>query len=73
MPLRIALFIDNYDFMTICVQYLRLNNVRLRNSTYSTSVHHFPPPAVFVRHFPVLHIPVLQIQSPRLLFGVTVG
>ena len=32
-PLRVALFIDNYDFMTTYVQYLRLNNVRLRNST----------------------------------------
>ena len=39
MPLRIALFIDNYDFMTTCVlQYLRLNNVRLCNSTYDTLI-----------------------------------
>jgi len=25
-PLRIALFIDNYDFIATCVQYLQLNN-----------------------------------------------
>jgi len=37
-PLRVALFIDNYDFMTTCVRYLRLNNVRLYNSTYDTLI-----------------------------------
>jgi len=38
MPLRIALFIDNYDFMTTCVQYFQP----------CTFVRHFPV------HFPVL-------------------
>jgi len=62
MPLRIALFIDNYDFMNTCVQYLRLNNVRLCNSTYDTLTvcPSFSTPAVFVRHFPVLQIPPLH-------------
>jgi len=57
--LYIALFIDNYDFMTTSVQYLRLNNVSLCNSTYDTFIvcPSFSTPAVFVRHFPVLHFP----------------
>jgi len=77
--LRIALFIDNYDFMTTCVQYLRLNNVRLCNSTYDTlivcPVRHIPPPAVFVRIFLscifqpctfVRHFPVLHFPVPQI-------
>jgi len=46
-----------------CVQYLRLNNVSVCNLTYDTLIvcpSFATPPAVFVRHFPVLQIPALH-------------
>jgi len=68
MPFRklIALFIN--DFITTCVQYLRLNNVRLCNSTYDALIvcPSLSTPCSFCPSFPVLHFPVLQIQSPLL-------